>query len=46
MDPEKLYRRLYSSFAEGLEKTEPDKTGLNGEDNTQKEADNGRTGRG
>jgi hypothetical protein len=46
IDPEKLYRRLYGSFAERLEKTEPDKTGLDGEDNTQKEADNGGTGRG
>jgi hypothetical protein len=43
MDKEKLYRRLYGSFAEGLEKTgdEPQR-----EDNTHKEVNNGGIGRG
>jgi hypothetical protein len=43
MDKEKLYRRLYGSFAEGLEKTEDEPQG---EGNTHKEADNGGTDRG
>jgi hypothetical protein len=47
MDPEKLYRRLYGSFAKQLEKPpEGDNAESPGEDNTHKEADNGGTGRG
>jgi hypothetical protein len=46
MDKEKLYRRLYGSFAKGLEKAEDGTTGLRGADNTHKEADNGGTDRG
>jgi hypothetical protein len=46
MDKEKLYRRLYGSFAKGLEKTGTDTAELRGEDNTDKEADNGGTHRG
>jgi hypothetical protein len=46
MDKEKLYRRLYGSFAEGLEKTEGSTAGPQGENNTHKEVDNGGTDRG
>jgi hypothetical protein len=46
MDPEKLYRRLYGSFAEKLDTKESGTAESPGEDNTQKEADNGGTGRG
>jgi hypothetical protein len=46
MDKEKLYRRLYGSFAEGLEKTGDGTAEPRGEDNTHKEADNGGTDRG
>jgi hypothetical protein len=46
MDKEKLYRRLYGSFAERIGKT-GDSTGEAwGEDNTHKEAGNGGTHRG
>jgi hypothetical protein len=43
MDPEKLYRRLYGSFASRLEKPEGDNAEQRGEDNTHKEAGNGGT---
>jgi hypothetical protein len=46
MDPEKLHRRLYGSFANRPEKPEGDNAGPQGEDSTQKEAGNGGTGRG
>jgi hypothetical protein len=46
MDPEKLYRRLYGSFAESSVKPEGGTTASQGEDNTQKEAGNGGTDRG
>jgi hypothetical protein len=39
MDKEKLYRRLYASFANQLEKTEGDNTRPKGEGNTQEEND-------
>jgi N-acetyl-gamma-glutamylphosphate reductase len=46
MDKEKLYRRLYGSFAERPGKTEGGTAELRGEDNTHKEAGNGGTYRG
>jgi hypothetical protein len=45
MDPEKLHRRLYGSFANRLEKPEVDNAGPQREDNTQ-EGNDGGTGRG
>jgi hypothetical protein len=45
MDPEKLCKRLYGSFAGRLEKPEGGNAGLQGEDNTQ-EGNNGGTDRG
>jgi hypothetical protein len=41
MDKEKLYQRLYGSFAKGLEKTGTDTAEPREEDNTHKEAENG-----
>jgi hypothetical protein len=46
IDKEKLYRRLYGSFAKGLEKTGTDTAEPREEDNTHKEAGNGGTHRG
>jgi hypothetical protein len=46
MDKEKLYRRLYGSFAEGPGKTRNNTAEPRGEDNTHKEAENGGTHRG
>jgi hypothetical protein len=46
MDKEKLYRRLYGSFAEGLDKKESGTAESPGEDNTHKEVDNGGIHRG
>ncbi|MDR1882972.1 MAG: hypothetical protein LBR26_09380 [Prevotella sp.] len=43
-DKEKLYRRLYGPFAEGLVKTGGGTAEPRGEDNTHKEDDNGGTG--
>jgi hypothetical protein len=45
MDKEKLYRRLYSPFAEGLVKTEDGTTGPQEKDNAHKEDGNGGTHR-
>jgi hypothetical protein len=45
MDPEKLHRRLYGSFANWPGKLEGDNTGLQMEDNTQ-EGNDGGTNRG
>jgi hypothetical protein len=46
MDPEKIHRRLYGSFADRLGKPEGGTAESPGEKNTHKEADNGGTGRG
>jgi hypothetical protein len=45
MDPEKLHRRLYGSFANRPGKQEGDNAGPQGENNTQ-EGNDGGTGRG
>jgi hypothetical protein len=45
MDKEKLYRRLYGSFAKGPEKTGTDTAEARREDNTHKEDGNGGTHR-
>jgi hypothetical protein len=42
-DKEKLYRRLYGSFADGLEKTGGGTAKPQGENKTHKEAANGGT---
>jgi hypothetical protein len=44
MDKEKLYRRLYGSFADSPEKTGDGTAESQGENNTHKEVDNGGTG--
>jgi hypothetical protein len=46
MDKEKLYRRLYSSFAEGPGKTGEGTAEARKEDSTHKEAGNGGAHRG
>jgi hypothetical protein len=46
MDKEKLYRRLYGSFAEGPGKPEGGTAELRGENNTHKEDCDGGTHRG
>ena len=46
MDPEKLYRRLYGSFADRPDKPEGGTTEPEEKNNTHKEADDGGTHRG
>jgi hypothetical protein len=46
MDKEKLYRRLYGSFTEGIVKMGDSTAEPQGKENTHKEAGNGGTHRG